>query len=175
MTNTTTAYGQVHKGILDALRDAAAHIDELRLQTSLGQKELREAYDRSCTELQRAVSAARAKAATLNAQKPVSTLVNDLERLEVQLSLGVAESAGLFQAQEQELQHTLAQLTATINRYKKLQPLSDDLMLAIMKFKTRLELLALHYKLDNLAFRRALDEKRAELEQHVATVSRKQR
>lgn len=148
--------------IVEGLKKAAAEIEELRLQATLGKAEARDAYEDLKKKFRHLVHEAKTKFDHLKSTDEGMKLVNAFEFLQVQLALGVAESREAFEEQEKKISHAIAELEASIRNNPKLHEASTALKMEIEKFKIKLELLALHYKLEKISVQYDFEQKKKE-------------
>lgn len=152
---------------LESLKQAAAEIDELRVQTQLGKAEAAVAFEALKKQFHSSLQLAEATMKQAGGEDRRTAVLNALEFLRVQLSLGRAETNMVFEAQQDKLNSAMAKLQAAIKKEKSVVSFSDQLNLEIEKFRIKLELLGLHFKLDKLALAHAYDEKSRELSEKI--------
>jgi hypothetical protein len=146
--------------IMEGLKAAATEIDELRVQSALGRAEAKAAFEELKKKLDQKITETRASVNGLKDNQKLLGLVNAFEFLQVQLALGIAETREAFNEQEKKITHALAELEAKIRSNENYQRHAGPLKMEVEKFKIKLELLALHYKLDKISMQEGFKEKK---------------
>lgn len=126
---------------------AEADLQTFRVRLSLGKMEARDVFEDLKKELHGLAHKAKTLANDIRASEDLRPLVNALEHLQVQLSLGVAEGRREFEQQKRKI---YAALRALENDLEQAAAHSEELARVKKQFgklRTKLGLLALHWKL----------------------------
>ncbi len=168
--NKSDNYKEVAARVAEELEKTAAEVDLLQVQTKLGKAEVMDTFEDLKKQLYRAVQEAEMALQRSGQAADIRAVLNALELLRVQLTLGIAESREVFETQQEKIHASLAQVLATVKKEKTLGAFSDKLNFEIEKFKVKLDLLDLHFKLDRISLQQAFDEKRKVLEEKIKMV-----
>lgn len=133
--------------IIESINAAWSEIDEWRVQLALGKAEAKDLYEQSKKKFNQLLHDLSQDIAQLKEDKDVVLLLNRLESLRVQLALGKAETKQLFEEQYEKLKTALHELDTELRKNKHIEENYAKVHLEFEKFKIKLELLHLHYKL----------------------------
>jgi hypothetical protein len=147
--------------LIEGLRKTATELDELRLQLTLGSYEAKELYEQVKREFRTGLHEARQKLEQLGKNEKIVEIINGVEHLQVQLALGMAESEELFLDQKKKISQALSHLESRLKSDPGLKAINADLHLQIEKFRMKLELLALQFKLKKIKTEVKWEQKKA--------------
>lgn len=155
--------------IISGLRNTATELEELRVQTALGKAELKDIFETQKKKLYDAIHETKNKLTSIEQHPLLLSLINALEHLQVQLSLGYAEGKEAFEEQRKKIEAGLNSLEA---RLESGVPQSSliAIQLDIEHFRAKLQLMALGYKLRKLNFEYQLGLKERELEKKLEQI-----
>jgi len=125
---------------------AQQEIDELTLQLALGKveakdkfEEIKHTFKMYVIELKNLLSAS---------QKAITPEVRSkLEELELQLSLGKADTKDLFEAQKKKIMQSISNLEDVIKKYWSTMQMPDFFSHEVEQFKLKMEILKLRFRL----------------------------
>lgn len=158
--------------IIDGLRDTATELEELRVQVALGKAEAKDLFEGLKRSLREKVQLAKLKVKQLPTNPTLLPLVNAMEHLEIQLALGLAETEEAFEAQRKEIEKSFHLLESKIET--GIAPLQmTTIQLDIERFRAKLQLMALGYKLRKIKLEYNLYEKRQELDKKLDEIRTK--
>jgi hypothetical protein len=156
-TNTPLA-----DAIISGIRNAATELELLRVQISLGKLEAKELFEDVKTEFKERIQKSKDRFNHFKKEEHVLKLINALEFLLVQLALGKAETAELFNEQAKKIKASINETERQIESNPQLKEFYAETHLELEKFRMKLELLELHYKLNKLKVELNFEEKRTE-------------
>lgn len=145
-----TGEEKIGEKILNGLEKAIHEIEEVRLQIALGKAEAKDAYEDIKKSFQNYLRSIQVKLNTIKSSEAGMQITNALEHLQVQLTLGIAESKDLFEAQYKRIHTAIQALELSMKQDKELQQDYVQLRFELEKFKIKLELMALHFQLNKL-------------------------
>jgi len=141
--------GQAGKSLLEKIADklmkAQQELDELAIQLALGKVEAKEKFEEVKKEFRAHVQEVKNKLTSKLLKEMVTATTQKLEELEVQLALGKADSAEIFEAQTKKILRAIQSLEKEI-KDKFLQ--TDELNsfgYEMEKFKLKIEILRLKF------------------------------
>jgi hypothetical protein len=144
--------------LIDGLRKAATEIEELRVQMALGKMEAKLVFEDMKKMFNENLHWARVKMNSVQDNENVLSVINAVQHLQVQLSLGLAETKEAFGEQYKKISDSLNSLETKLN--DNVNEYYPELRLEVEKFKAKLELLSLNFKLNTLKTESKLKEKR---------------
>jgi len=159
--------------IVEGVQSALAEIDELRVQLALGKAEAKELYEINKKRFHASVQEMENKFRELKKDEAILPLVNAMETLRVQLALGKAETKELFEEQYDKIHKALNQLESELKNNKTISENYARLHLELEKFKIKLELFALHYKLKKISAQFDFENRKAELAEKLDGIKAK--
>lgn len=159
--------------IVEGVEAALTEIDELRVQLALGKAEAKELYEINKKRFHTSVQEMENKFRELKKDEAILPLVNALETLRVQLALGKAETKELFEEQYDKIHKALNQLESELKNNKTISENYARLHLELEKFKIKLELFALHYKLKKISAQFDFENRKAELAEKLDGIKAK--
>lgn len=141
--------GQAGKSLLEKiaakLMRAQQELDELAIQLALGKVEAKEKFEEVKKEFRAHVQEVKNKLTSKLLKEMVTATTQKLEELEVQLALGKADSAEIFEAQTKKILRAIQSLEKEI---KDKLPQTDELNsfgYEMEKFKLKIEILRLKF------------------------------
>lgn len=148
----TTQETSFSEKIISGLKKAAVELEEFRLQVALGKAEARDVYEEAKKIFNAYVHEAKVRLENIKGEaKEKSTQLKILlETLQVQLTLGKAESREIFEAQTKKISQVLNELEALIKKNKTIDLHYAELQMEIEKFRIKLEILKLQYELKKI-------------------------
>lgn len=159
--------------IIESINAAWSEIDELRVQLALGKAEARDLYENAKKKFNHLLHEVSLEIAELKEDKDVLILLNTLESLKVQLALGKAETKQLFEEQYEKIKLSLHEFETEFRKNKQVEENYAKLHLEIEKFKIKLELLHLHYKLLKVKTGFQFEDKKKEMFSKLAAIKDK--
>lgn len=133
--------------ISEALKSALAELEELQVQMALGKLEAKDYFESVKKSVREEINLATQRLNQLKQQPGVLEVLNAFEHLQVQLSLGLAETEDAFTEQKKRILEELHKLEAALDRDSSLKEEFSQAKLAAEKLKLKLELLTLKYRL----------------------------
>lgn len=159
--------------IVEGVQAALTEVDELRVQLALGKAEAKELYEINKKRFHASVQEMENKFRELKKDEAILPLVNAMETLRVQLALGKAETKELFEEQYDKIHIALNQLESELKNNKTISENYARLHLELEKFKIKLELFALHYKLKKISAQFDFENRKAELAEKLDAIKAK--
>ena len=98
----------------------------------------------------------------LKQNENISKIINAFEHLQIQLALGIAESKETFDEQKKNISNAIKKLESSLTIEKSYDELSSLLKLEIEKFKIKLEILNLQYRLKKVNVEQNFETKKTE-------------
>lgn len=136
--------------VWNGLEKAIHEIEQVRIQIALGKAEAKDAYEDIKKSFQNYLQSIQNKVHDLKNTNTGMQITNALEHLEVQLTLGIAESKDLFEAQYKKIHAAIQALEFSLKEDKDIQDEYVQLRFELEKFKIKLELMALHFQLNKI-------------------------
>lgn len=152
--------------IISGLRTTAQELEELRVQVALGKAELKDVFETQKHQFRSELQQLQHTMRELRNEEAIRPLVNAMEHLQVQLALGIAETNEAFQEQHKKVEHSLAALEAKLSAALPEEQLAA-LQLSMERFRSKLELMSLAYRLKKMKLEFKLLEKKEELEEKL--------
>jgi hypothetical protein len=159
--------------IVEGVEAALTEIDELRVQLALGKAEAKELYEINKKRFHASVQEMENTFRELRKDEAILPLVNAMETLRVQLASGKAETKELFEEQYDKIYKALNQLELQLKSNKTINENYARLHLELEKFKIKLELFALHYKLKKISAQFNFENRKAELAEKLDGIKAK--
>jgi hypothetical protein len=156
--------------IINGLNKAVTEIEEFRVQAALGKAEARDAFEDLKKKLQARIHEVRVQYENLKNRKDFLEVINAFEHLQVQLALGMAESKESFEDQKKKISAAMSQLESSIKRKALSNEHFINFRMELEKFKVKLELLALHYKLKKVTVQFDLENKKDQLREKIKSL-----
>lgn len=141
----------ISEKISSGIKSAIHELEELRVQLSLGKMEARDLFEQNKKKFQTSVQELKQHIQELKKDPEVLVVLNKLEHFQVQLELGKSEAKQFFEQHYAQLSNTLNELEKEIRSNPTLNEHYARLHLEVAKFKLKLELFALHFKLKKLS------------------------
>jgi len=136
--------------IIDGFKKAAVELEELRVQMTLGSYEARDLYEQIKKDLHARLHEAGQALHEFKNKEEVKRVIQSIEELRVQLNLGIAETEEAFEAQKKKLSHALAVVEAQVKGDPEFKKVYGEVRMQLEKFRVKLELLSLQFKLKKL-------------------------
>lgn len=138
--------------IIDGLKKAANELEEFQLQFTLGKAETKDVYEKVKKDFNGYVHEAKLHFNTAKdlVNEKSQQLQAAFETLQVQLALGKADTKDIFDEQIKRISMALNELESTIRKNETADEYFTKLELEIEKFKIKLEILKLRYKLNKM-------------------------
>lgn len=163
---TTTTQRNPVDYIIRGLRAAASELEELQVQMALGKAEARDIFENIKKALHMRIQQLKSKISPVKTSGTMLPMVNALEQLQVQLALGLAETSEAFEEQRRNIEHSLSKLEAELRSGAPGRQVAK-MQLEIEKFKTKLQLVALGYKLRKISLEYDLKHNKETFEQKL--------
>lgn len=158
--------------IVKGLQTAASELEELKLQIALGKVEAKDLFENMKKSLQIRIEQMKSKFRVAKNSEGVLPVLNALEHLQVQLTLGIAETKEAFDKQRKNIEHSLSQLEIKLKLGAPGRQVAK-IQLEIEKFKAKLQLLSLGYKLTKIYLHYNLKQKKEEFAQTLREIKTK--
>lgn len=152
--------------------DWQKELDDLEVDLDLGGLSAEEYFEKGKQELKEAVDGLKARVDKVNAGEKGQNLKAKLEHLQVQLALGKAEGRDAFDEQKGKLEKAIGELGEKVDEWEAaVEEKTDDITAGIKgtteKFRTKLDMMRLHYHLAQADARDELEEKRKQLRSKI--------
>jgi hypothetical protein len=148
--------------IIDGVKKAISEIEELRVKIALGKAEAKDLFEDTKKKLNQYVHESKVKFNKLKQNENISKIINAFEHLQIQLALGIAESKETFDEQKKNISNAIQKLESSLTIEKSYDELSSLLKLEIEKFKIKLEILNLQYRLKKVNVEQNFETKKTE-------------
>ena len=160
---------------IEGLRKAAVELEELRLQAALGKSEARDMYEETKKKLNNYVHEAkqRMEDAIILAKEKSKNLKTLFEELQVQLALGKADTKDMFEDQTKKIIKTLNEIESQIKKNKTSDVYYSKLQMEIERFRIKLDILKLRYKVNKLEAREEFEEKKSDFLKKLSDVKKR--
>ncbi len=158
----TSEKKSLSESIIDNLKKAVVELEELRVQAALGKAEAKDVYEEAKKKLHVYLQEAKIKFSEVKNNEDVLTLIHAFEHLQVQLALGKAETKEVFEEQYHKISEALNHLEKNFREEIKNNTHFAQLHLEVEKFKIKLELMVLHYKLNKIKAEYNFEQKKTE-------------
>lgn len=121
-------------------------IEEFALQFSLGKAEAKDKFQEVRKEFKSRVNE---WISSIKESKEQSTekIKSLLEELQIQLALGKAEAKEVYEEQRKKIEHLISEVETELNNQPQLKYLLPEIKLEIIKFKLKLQILGIEFKL----------------------------
>lgn len=158
--------------IIKGLQTAASELEELQLQIALGTAEAKDLFENMKKSLYIRIEEMKSKFRVAKKSEGILPVLNALEHLQVQLALGIAETKEAFDKQRKNIEHSLSQLEIKLKLGAPGRQVAK-IQLEIEKFKAKLQLLSLGYKLTKIYLHYNLKQKKEEFAQKLREIRTK--
>jgi len=155
---------RISEKINSGIKTAISELEELRLQLALGKLEVKELFETNKKKFQQVMHDLENQANHLKEEPEISTVLKGMEHLKLQLALGTAESKQLFEEQYTKILNALNTLDSDLKNNKTISENYAKFHLELAKFKIKLELFALHFKLKKLSVEYDFDKIKSQLQ-----------
>lgn len=155
--------------IIDDLKKTTLELEKLRVQVALGKAEAHDFYESSKKKFQKRISGVKAKLiiAGKNSSEQIEHLMMLLDRLQVQLALGKAETRDAFNEQRKKINSVLTDLEKFITTDKTAKVVYVKLLTEIKKFKIKLDIISLRYQLKKIEAGQEFEQRKAQFEKDM--------
>lgn len=157
----------IAKKIVDGINNALAEIDELKVQLALGKAEAKDLYEINKKKFLSNIHEMENQFRELKKDETILPIVNAMESLRVQLALGKAETKELFEEQYTKINQALHQLESELKNNQTISENYARFNLELEKFKIKMNLFALHYKLTKITMLYDYELKKKELSEKL--------
>ena len=148
--------------LIDGLKNAATELEELQVQIALGKAEARDIFEDLKKKFNNRLNELKFEYTRISNNENTSLLIKGLEKLQVQLALGMAETKELFEDQLEKIKKELSALELEMKNNSSLHLHAAEMQLEIEKFKAKLELISLHFKLRKVITEYNFQQKKTE-------------
>jgi hypothetical protein len=148
--------------IIDGVKKAISEIEELRVKIALGKAEAKDLFEDTKKKLNHYVHESKIKYNKLKQNENVTKIINAFEHLQIQLALGIAESKETFDEQKKNISNAIQKLENSLKIEKSYDELASLLKLEIEKFKLKLEILNLQYRLKKVNVQQDFETKKSD-------------
>ncbi len=147
-----TTKSRVIDKIIEGLKKAALELEEFQLQLALGKADAKDVYEKVKKEFDGYVGNAKVffdEAKTMAKEKSMQ-IKAAFETLQLQLALGKADTEDIYEEQMKRISSALNELEILIRKNETADEYYTKLQVEIEKFKIKLDILKLRYKLNKL-------------------------
>lgn len=169
---TTTTQRSPVDYIINGLQTAASELEELQVQIALGKAEAKDVFENMKKSMHARVQQLKLKISLAKKNEDVLPVINSLEHLQVQLALGIAETIEVFEEQRKHIEHSLFELENKLRTGAPGRQVAK-MQLEIEKFKAKLQLLSLGYKLNKINLEYDMKQKKQAFEQKLRALKTK--
>jgi DNA repair exonuclease SbcCD ATPase subunit len=150
--------------IIDGLKKAAVELEEFQLQLALGKADTKDVYEKVKKDFDGYVHDAKRYLKTMTgvAKEKTDAFQTAFESLQVQLALGKAETKEIFEEQMKKITQTISIIENLIKKNETADEYYTKLQVELEKFKIKLEILKLRYKLNTVDAANEFELKKAE-------------
>ncbi|HEX6893398.1 MAG TPA: hypothetical protein VF141_21955, partial [Chryseolinea sp.] len=163
--------------IADKLLEAQREIDELVLQCALGKAEARDTFEEAKKEFRSRVGEFKTTSLGAKVSGLTSNLKGSLEELDVQLSLGKADSKEMFEEQKKKIEVVINKLRSELKEIKDEVFDREHLEHEIETFKLKMEVLRLRFELKKFevrdSFKSGMQQVKRKIEQTASKLNDK--
>lgn len=158
--------------IINGLKRAALELEEFRLQAALGKAEARDVYEGAKKIFNTYIHEAKIRLESDKGRSKEKTIQLKilLETLQVQLTLGKAESREIFEAQAKKISRVLSEVESLIKKNKVIDLHYAELLMEIEKFRIKLEILKLQYELKKIDAHEEFEAKKKDFLKNLSDI-----
>jgi len=158
--------------IINGLKKAAEELEHFQLQFSLGKAQAKDLYEETKKNFNSYLHEAKLRIGNAKeiAKEKSIQLKTVMEELQVQLALGKAETKDAFEEQRKKISHALSSLETLIRSNKTSSEYYSKLMMETEKFKIKLDILRMQYKLNKLNKREDLNENKIDFSKKLSDI-----
>lgn len=167
-------YASLLASIADKLMKAQVELDELVLQFALGKTEARDKFEEAKTQLRHRVSEFKNTNLGAKIKDASQELKGLLEELELQLSLGKAESKDKFEVQRKKIEAVIEKVRKELRQTNELFD-KDHFEHEIETFKLKLEIFHLRFEVKKFEVKDSFKESMQEAKTKVEKTAEKLR
>ncbi|MBI3512445.1 MAG: hypothetical protein HY064_17430 [Bacteroidetes bacterium] len=154
------------------LRKAATGIENLQVQLSLGEAEAADKYEEVKKKFNSFLHNAKAKIGT-QSRRAANDLRAEVDELQVQLSLGKADSRDKFEEQKKKISKSMDKLERKIKSAEKASGFEEELLHEIETMRIKLEVIRIHYALGQMEALEEFENKKHDLSEMLAKTKAK--
>jgi hypothetical protein len=148
--------------LIKGLKNAATELEELQVQVALGKAEAKDLFEDLKKKFNARLNVLKSDLSKIKTNKNILPVINALERLQVQLALGLAETKELFEDQIKKIHIELCVLESELKNSEPLNGHATEMQLEIEKFKAKVELVSLRFKLKKMISGSNFEQKKME-------------
>lgn len=167
-----TKNGNLADRIINGFKEGIAEIETLRVQIALGKAEAKDLYEEAKKKFKKEIDDAKTEFNKIAKGSELIKIINAFEMLQVQLSLGVAETAVLFETQKRAIIKAIEEFEVEMRQSDLSRDYAELIHFRFEKFKIELELLSLHYQLKKLSTQFDFEQKKTELLNKVESLKK---
>lgn len=148
--------------IVAGIKSLAGELDHLKVQMALGKAEAKDLFEELKDDFRSGIRETQESLSQLKKDEKIRKFINAFEHLQVQLALGKAETAEMFAEQASKLRAAVNELENQISSNPGLKNIIGEMHFEFDKFRIRMELMELHFKLHKIKAEYKFEEKKAE-------------
>lgn len=153
-------------------KDWLKELDDLEVDLDMDGISVEDYFEEGKNELKEAMDGLKERVEKISGGEKSQSLKGKLENLQVQLALGRAEGKDAFEEQKGKLDTAISEIGHKVDEWEdSLEETTDDITAAIKgkteSFRTKLDMMRLHYHLAQADARDELDEKRKALKTKI--------
>jgi uncharacterized protein involved in exopolysaccharide biosynthesis len=153
-------------------KDWLKQLDDLEFDLDMKGMNVADYFEEGKAELKEAVDGLKEKVEKISGGEKAQSLKGKLEHLQVQLALGKAETKDAFEEQKGKLETAISDLGEKLDEWEAaVEEKTDDITVGIKEktegFRTKLDMMRLHYHLAQADARDELEEKRKALRTRI--------
>jgi hypothetical protein len=148
--------------LIKGLKNAATELEELQVQAALCKAEAKDLFEDLKKKFNARLNVLKSDLSKTKTNKNILPVINALERLQVQLALGLAETKELFEDQIKKIHIELSVLESELKNSEPLNGHAAEMQLEIEKFKAKVELVSLRFKLKKMISGSNFEQKKIE-------------
>ena len=146
--------------IIDGLKSAVNEIEDLQVQRALGLAEGRDLFDQIKKKLHTHLADMKQSVSSMLNGENNLKLINEIEFLQVQLNLGLAETKDVFQFQRKRILVALRKLEQSIKDKVNNHEQYAHLHFEIEKFKIKMDLIELQFHLKKITLQYNFEQRK---------------
>lgn len=159
--------------LIDTIRKAQIDLEEFKLQFALGKADARVKYEELKKKFNTSLQKTLIKVKTAQNSAKVQDLRAKLEDLQVQLTLGKAETRDAFNAQRKRILKKIESIEKSLGAGEFTAEISARLKDELEKFKIKLEILRLQFELNRFDARKAFEARMTEFSKKLKELNAK--
>jgi hypothetical protein len=161
--------------VIAGLKNAAIELEEFHLKVALGKAEAIDAYEKTKKDFSAFLFDTKLyiDSAKNNANEKSLQLRAIIEKIDLQLALGKADTKDLFEQQSEKISNAFNEFETFILKNETINEFYTDLHTEIEKFKIKLEILKLHFELNKLNTLDSFEEKKRSVLKKIVDVEKR--